>query len=136
MPSPRMQLKKSILDLLDKVGREHPSGHQGAYANRYVVSAAGGRPVEVMFEKSERVPANIWCPAGVAKLVSDVPVKESLKVSLWQLKKGERQYGRHSGLRAMPQLAEADLVKFQPETVAQARKVVDAVLAFSARATL
>lgn len=136
MPSPRMQLKKSIIGLLDGVGREHPSGHQGAYANRYVVSAAGGRPVEVMFEKSERVPANIWCPAGVAKLVPDVPMKMSLKASLWQFKNGEKQYGRHSGLRAMPQLAEADLVKFQPETLEQARKVIDAILAFSTRPTL
>jgi len=133
---PRMQLKKSIMDLLDKVGREHASGHQGAYANRYVVSGAGGRPIEVMFEKGERVPANIWCPAGVAKLVPDVPAKDSPKALLWQVKKGEKRYGRHSGLKSMPQLFEADLVKFQPETLEQARKVIDALLAYSAKPAL
>ncbi len=134
MTGSKTQLKKAILELLDAQGREHPSGHQTSKARRYMLTAPGGVPIEVMFEKDEVTGANIWCPAKVASLLPDLNPEISPKAGLWvkRNKKGELLYGRHSGLRAMPQLAEADLAKFQPRTLGEARRVVDAILTCSA----
>lgn len=133
MTGSELQLKKAILELLNSQGREHSSGHQTSKAGRYVLTAPGGLPIEVMFEKDEATGANIWCPAKVASLLSDLNPEISPKAGLWvkRNKKGELLYGRHSGLRAMPQLAEADLAKFQVRTLGEAKRVVDAILAAS-----
>lgn len=134
MTSSKMQLKTAILALLDTKGREHPEGHQPSKAGRYVLTAPGGVPVEVMFEKNEGTGVNIWCPVMVASLVPDLVPEISPKAGLWvkRNKKGELLYGRHSGLRVMQQLAEADLAKFQPKTLDEAKRVVDAILTCSA----
>lgn len=133
MTGSKIQLKKAILEVLDAQGREHPSGHQASKAGRYVLTAPGGVPIEVMFEKDEATGVNIWCPAKIASLLPDLNPEISPKAELWvkRNKKGELIYGRHSGLRAMPQLADADLAKFQVRTLGEAKRIVDAILAAS-----
>ena len=41
------------------------------------------------------------------------------------------QYGRHSALEHMPQLANADLAKFVPKTLTDVRAIIDAIKALS-----
>ncbi|MGO7375050.1 hypothetical protein ACC721_07260 [Rhizobium ruizarguesonis] len=116
--------KKQIERLLDQAGREHRSKHQGVYANRYVIHVTGGVPFDVMFEKGAKTPPNIWCVAKVAEHVEDVECEIDRADRLRQV---PGQYGRHSALEHMPQLANADLAKFVPKTLTHVRAIIDAI---------
>lgn len=110
----RAALKGAILDRLDSLGREHPLGHQGAYANRYTLRSDHGAPIEVMFEKGEKSPANLWVRADQAGALQGgpIPLRHSPAATLYQKpsKDGGRSYGRHSALEPMPLLGQADLL--------------------------
>jgi predicted unusual protein kinase regulating ubiquinone biosynthesis (AarF/ABC1/UbiB family) len=123
-----MAFKKQVEKLLDQAGREHRSKHQGAYANRYIIHVMGGVPFEVMYEKGSRSPPNIWCLAKVSNHVSGVDCEIDFADRLWA-KPGE--YGRHSALEQMSQLANADLAKFLPKTLTDVRTIIDAIKSLS-----
>ena len=119
----RQELKCAIESRLDRESgvQVHPLGHQSKYANRYVLRSEGGVIIELMFQKDERSPTNLWVKkAFVEELLNDPLVgmpldyKISSASKLYQTidKNGEKQYGRHTGLKSMPQLGEADLVCF------------------------
>ena len=120
--------KKQIKRLFDQAGREHRSKHQGVYANRYVLQVLGGVPFEVMYEKGAKTPPNIWCLAKIADHVTGVDCEIDHADRLRQV---PGEYGRHSTLEHMPQLANSDLVKFVPKTLTDVRVIIDAIKALS-----
>lgn len=120
--------KKQIERLLDQAGREHRSKHQGVYANRYVIHVTGGAPFEVMFEKGVKAPPNIWCLAKIADHVTGVECEINRADRLRQI---PGQYGRHSALEHMSQLANADLAKFVPKTLTDVRAIIEAIKTLS-----
>ena len=119
-----MHFKKQVEKLLDQAGREHRSHHQGAYANRYVIHVMGGVPYEMMYEKGTKSPPNIWCLAKVADHVTGVDCEID---HAERLRTVPGQYGRHSALEHMPQLANADLAKFVPKTLTDVRTIIAAI---------
>lgn len=123
-----MQFKKQVEKLLDQAGREHASKHQPSKANRYVIQVMGGFPFQVMFEKGAKSPPNIWCLANVANHVTGIECEIDRADRLRQV---PGQYGRHSALEQMPQLANADLAKFVPKTLTDVRAIIDAIKALS-----
>ena len=128
MTPSRAALKRAILARLDNLGREHPLGHQGAYANRYTLRSDHGEPVEVLFEKGDRTPANLWVRADQARVLENgpVPVRQSPVAILYQkpAKDGGRSYGRHSALEPMPLLGRADLLCFALRSVEDLDQVI------------
>lgn len=136
MTEQREILRRGIIARLDAVARQHTLGDQPRYANRYVLTTADGTALEVMFEKSEKTPPNIWClrSATGPALIADLKPKDSPAAFLWlkRNKKGELLYGRHSALEKMPQLGEADLVCFAPKTMGEANRIIDRLLSVTA----
>lgn len=129
MTAHRAFLKRAALGLLNAVADEHPLGHQTSKAARYIMVSDDGARVEIMFEKNDDSPPNLWClerAAGAALIAAQAP-RRSTASGLWTKrgKDGERLYGRHSALKEMPQLGEADLVCFTPETVADIGQIID-----------
>lgn len=120
--------KKQIERVLDQAGREHRSKHQPSKANRYVIGVTGGYPFQVMYEKGAKSPPNIWCLAKIADHVTGVECEIDRADRLRQV---PGQYGRHSALEHMPQLANADLVKFVPKTLTDVRTIIDAIKTLS-----
>lgn len=131
----RPAFKRAAVALLDAVGAPHAAGHQAGKAARYVLTAPCGAPVEVMFEKDEGSSVNLWKTRAAAGslLGGEIPYRESPARTLRTKigKNGKPFYGRHSGLLAMNQLADADLVCFRPASLAELGAVVDQALAAS-----
>lgn len=128
----RSDFKRACLALLDEVAVEHPAGHQGVYAARYVLRTADGRPIALMFEKSERTPAHFWVAMRhlAFQLPEGVTVREYPAATLYRsADDGEKTYGRHAGLKAMRELANVDLVRVTVETVRQLQTVVQGLKA-------
>ena len=128
----REELKKAALELFDKIADEHPKGHQDVYMNYYFVKNS---KLCFAFEKSLKTPANIWCKLGVRGDVKGIKGVESLAKNLWKKvnKKGEKVYGRHSGLRKVDELRNADLVKYIPKTLGEVQKVVEGLIKAAAK---
>jgi len=129
-------LKRAIVGLLDVVAEEHPLGHQDSKAARYFLTTRSGATVEIMFEKNETSPPNLWCldAAAGSSLISELDPSPSPRSDLWTKrgKSGKLLYGRHSALERMPQLGEADLVYFAPKTFQEVGKIIDRLLAVTA----
>lgn len=126
-------LKAAAVALLDTIAEEHPAGHQASKARRYVLAAPGGTALEVMFEQDEGSSAHLWVHRAAAGPLASRGEQKTAS-ALWKKlgKDGRPSYGRHSGLRIMPQLAEADLVRFKLNSLAELGGVVDQLLAASA----
>lgn len=109
-------LKRAVALRLGHEAKEHSKGHQALYANRYSMRSSDGTLVELMFEKGEKSPANLWVKQGFAMelLEDEIPFTMSPASKLYQNvgKSGEKQYGRHSALEEMMQLGRADLTCF------------------------
>lgn len=128
----RAELKSEIVKLLDACGVEHPNGHQDNYCGRYHVGNHINGPLTVVFEKGfnsktgQPTPPNIWCPIkveayvvginGSYKMAADLKINEHGKVA-----------GRHSGLLSTPEFQNADLVKFVPKTLDEAKRVIEGI---------
>ncbi len=56
----RDDLKRACLAALDAVALEHPAGHQGKLAARYVLHTRRSEAIELMFEKGPKTPAHLW----------------------------------------------------------------------------
>lgn len=115
----RATLKLACLRQLDARAIEHPAGHQGKLAARYLLRSSGGEGIELMFEKGPNSSANLWVLRRFAEVIQDfgVAVRHSPAALLYQQKDaaGKPQYGRHSALKPMRQLVNADLVCFSIE---------------------
>lgn len=127
-------LKRAVVMRLDREAKKHSRGHQASYANRYSMRSADGMLVELMFEKGEKSPANLWVRQDFVQelLDSHIPFTPSPASKLYQLvsKTGEKQYGRHSALEDMMQLGKADLVCFDLRDMAD----LDLILVVLSRA--
>jgi hypothetical protein len=101
----RDSLKGAILERLDGVAVEHPSGHQAVYAARYMLQRPDGQGIELMFEKSARTPANLWvCERYVLPLLDGEIPHTRAPAALLHLpndQEEEPRYGRHSALKPM-----------------------------------
>lgn len=112
------ELKRLCIERLDEAAMEHPSGHQGKLAARYLLKRPDGDVVELMFEKGPKNPPNLWVTnTRVAELISQSELQFRLSpASILFNKKGsdgKPVFGRHSALKAMRELGHADLVCFR-----------------------
>lgn len=127
----RNALKRVCIQALDEFAMEHPIGHQGSLAARYLLRSADGGVVELMFEKGPRTPANLWvCRRFVEDLLdSDIPHRVSPAAGLFSTpdSAGPPRYGRHSALKPMPQMGHADLVCFALRSEQDLRRVLAAL---------
>ena len=128
----REELKKSALELFDKIADEHPKGHQKKYLNAYIVKNS---ELCFAFEKDPNIPANIWCKLEVEKDVKGLSGEEKLAKYLRQTvnKNGEEVYGRISGLKKYDELRDADLVKYTAKTLGEVQKVVEGLIKAAAK---
>lgn len=126
----RDELKRFCLDALDQAAVEHPAKHQGQYATRYVLRSHSGDPIEIMFEKGPRAPANLWIDRRYAGqlLSSGIAFKEYPAAATNLIINGKPCYRRHSALAAMRRLRDADLVRFCLEAPDHIRTVVDTLI--------
>ncbi|NBB16282.1 hypothetical protein GVN21_13025 [Caulobacter sp. SLTY] len=135
----RTTLKRAAVSMLDAVALEHPAGHQQGKAARYILQAASGREIEVMLEKDDASSANLWMTieAAGALVGGSIAQDRSPASTLFSEigKDGMPSYGRHSGLKRMPQLARADLVRFVPRNLEELGRIIDQALAASTTAS-
>ncbi|SNY92300.1 DNA polymerase III, epsilon subunit [Cohaesibacter sp. ES.047] len=113
--STRMQLKAQIMEKLNAIAEEHGSGHQAVYANRYVFSTSSGKLCELMFQKDERSPANLWVLEQLVPKASRSHIQSRFSPA---------GSGRHSALKKMPQLNASDLTCFALATVAELNEIL------------
>lgn len=136
MNTDRAMIKSAAVALLDALGEEHALKHQDSKARRYTLTASGGTPLEVMFQRDPESPPNLWVLGSVAGALigGAIPQKPSpvSKLRTEVGKDGRPVYGRHSALEKMPQLGEADLICFAPTNFAELGEILDQLLAASA----
>lgn len=125
----RRQLKQDCLALLAACAREHPSGHQGKLAARYLLHCGRGDAAELMFEKGPKTPANLWVASGrIAGLkATDIDIRLSPASSLYAVvgADGKPQYGRHSALKSMNELRHADLACIRIEAITDLKRILE-----------
>lgn len=63
---------------------------------------------------------------GRFNLLTTIPGKVYLASHLWREvgAGGKRLYGRHSGLRSIPELRDGDLIRFAPETTTDVVRIL------------
>lgn len=129
----RDTLKAAAVALLDSLATEHPLRHQKAKARRYVLRAPGGTPLEIMFDRGENSRANLWVHASAAGPLRSRGELEAAS-NLWTKvgKDGQPDYGRHSSLEKMPQLGDADLIRFPLTSLEELGRVLDQLWSASA----
>ena len=127
----REMLKTAILKHLSEVAVEHPAGHQGKLAARFILRSHSGEGIELMFEKGPASAPNLWMHRKFAEALVDSGIehRESPARTLFavQNEKGKKIYGRHTALLPMRQLADADLVCFKLKAVSEMERVVEAL---------
>ncbi|RBI68990.1 hypothetical protein DQW77_16060 [Roseovarius sp. TE539] len=126
----RDELRQACLARLDERAEEHPCGHQGKLAARYVLHGRTAGAVELMFEKGPRSAPNLWVAEWfVDHLVAEGSLEfrhaPSSAVFATRGANGKRQYGRHSALKVMNQLSDADLVCFRINTLGDLDRILD-----------
>lgn len=136
MSDERQFLKTAAFGLLSAIAKEHPLSHQDSKAARFLLTSRHGVDVEIMFERNDRSPPNLWCleKAAGAVLVGKLRPRSSpaylLRTTLDR--DGKPQYGRHSSLEPMGQLGDADLVCFVPQSLAELGEIIDRLRSVSA----
>lgn len=114
--SSRRELKRACLALLDERAVEHPAGHQAKLAARYVLRRRDGERIGLMFEKGDSTDAHLWVGSRFAEVLLEADIEGRVypASALYAPTKEDAKpaYGRHSGLKAMRDLANADLVRF------------------------
>ena len=120
--------KLACLTLLEEAAIEHPIGHQSKLAARFMLTSAGGESIELMFDKGPNSPPNLWiCQRYAVDLMrSGMEFQSSPAASLYQISDNatKPRYGRHSALRPMRQLGNADLICFRLNTLGQLNQVL------------
>jgi hypothetical protein len=114
--------------LLDSFCKEHPAGHQTKLAARYVLVVSNGERIGLMFEKAMTAPANLWLRADHASRLGDPDcISKYYPASALYIDKDENGrliYGRHTGLKSMRDLANADLVRLTITNVSQMQRLL------------
>lgn len=130
----RKELKLACLALLDDAAVEHPSGHQGKSAARYILRSENDDRIDLMFEKGEKSRANLWVAKAFARdlMKLGIACKEYPASDLnREVEPGKpRRYGRHAALKVMRDLAHADLVRFTVEHVSQMKLLIAGLKSF------
>lgn len=126
----RATLKLECLERLDALAIEHPAGHQGKLAARYLLRCSNGDRAEVMFEKGPKTPANLWVAhKRVVGLISEPGLEYRLSPAsgLCATKgaNGKPIYGRHSALKPMRELGHTDLACFRVNSVSELGRILD-----------
>lgn len=125
----REELKAACLALLDSMAVEHPAGHQGKFAARYLLRSASGERIGLMFEKSEKTKCCLWVERRFARDLMDEDIEFHLYLasSLYQTPEDGKKpsYGRHAALKSMRDLAHTDLVRFTLTSSAQMWVILD-----------
>ena len=129
----RDELKQRCLERLDERASEHPAGHQGTLAARYMLRGQGGDVVELMFEKGPKTPASLWVAhhRAVGLLIEPGLHFQSSPASVLYEKKDSKDkpiYGRHSALKPMRELAHADLICFTITAPGELDRILDHLL--------
>jgi hypothetical protein len=110
----RDTLKVAVVQRLAQVAVEHPAGHQGKLAARFILRTTDGERIELMFEKGPASPANLWVCERFVRNLDTTTMSQRLSPggALYKMvtDDGKKIYGRHAALRSMPQLCDADLV--------------------------
>ncbi|MCP5389846.1 MAG: hypothetical protein H6915_08775 [Novosphingobium sp.] len=129
----REDLKRACLAALDAVAVEHPAGHQGKLAARYVLHTPRGAAIEIMFEKGPKTPAHLWMSREAGEGMIDAGIRYRLSPATDTYAtanaEGRPRYGRHSALKPMRQLANADLVCFTIERPGEIEVLLGGLLA-------
>lgn len=124
----RAELKAACLAILDAAAVEHAAGH-GKMVARYILRSQNDERIELMFEKDEKSRAHLWLAKDYARglLNGGLEVRSYPAAGLYQAPKpgGTAAYGRHSGLKTMRDLANADLERFTVGTVGEAEVILD-----------
>lgn len=124
----RAELKVACLELLDRVALEHPAGHQGKLAARYIMRSVNDDRVSMMFEKNEKTKPHLWIDHRFARGLMDAEIefRVSLASSLYQAAEPGKKplYGRHAALRSMRDMANVDLVRFTIDRLEQMQMVL------------
>lgn len=112
----REDLKLRCVTRLDECATEHPAGHQAKLAARYLIRPPSGIPIALMFEKGPTTPANLWVAHKhvlnfVTQANSEITLSPAAALYSTTSANGEVLYGRHSALKAMPELKDVDLVR-------------------------
>jgi hypothetical protein len=127
----RGDLKRACLAALEAVAVEHPTGHQGKLAARYVLHTPRGAAIEIMFEKGPKTPAHLWMSGEAGEGMIDAGIRYRLSPAADTYAtvdaEGRPRYGRHSALKAMRQLANADLICFTIERPAEIDKLLESL---------
>ena len=126
----RDELRSASLARLEERTIEHPSGHQGKLAARYLMRRLNGDVAELMFEKGPKSATNLWVAEKyVTELLADgafefrhAPAKALFTTTGAN---GQLNYGRHSALRPMKQLGHADLIFFRINTVDELDRILE-----------
>lgn len=130
----REDLRKGCLERLDERAMEHPAGHQGKLAARYLVRCSNGDVAELMFEKGPKSATNLWvAERRVIELLEkpELQFRHAPASALFisKDKDGKPKYGRHSALKPMKELALEDLVCFRISTLGELDRILDHVAA-------
>ncbi len=124
----RTKLKAAIVERLDASAAPHKIGHEQTNANRYVLRSAKGTSVEIMFEKGGTGNANLWVQTDLVSSIQPGRIEQrkymAKSLNSKQNAKGKTVYGRHSGLRPMEQLGNADLTRFTLASVAELDQII------------
>lgn len=124
----RQELKAACLAMLDQNAAEHPAGHQGKLAARYLLRSQSGERIGLMFEKSDKTKPLLWVEHRFMRdlVDDDIEFKRYPAASLYQAvePKGKQPYGRHAALKSMRDLARADLVRLTIDRVEQLRTIL------------
>lgn len=136
MTEERQFIKDAAMGLLTAVANEHPLGHQPSKAARFILTSRHGVGVEIMFEKNDRSPSNLWCleKAAGAALAGKLGPRPSpagrLRTEIDA--DGKALYGRHSALERMGQLGDADLMCFAPRSLTELGEIIDRLRSITA----
>lgn len=126
MTADRKALKSACVLELEKRARPHPAGNNKDSLRCFLVTPGGS--VAVMFEQNLEARPHLWLPTRVTAGLR-LPAgrtKPYPASALWtnRNKKGERLYGRHSNLRQMPELRDADLTRVTLISVHELRDIL------------
>ncbi|MBC2834069.1 hypothetical protein [Paragemmobacter straminiformis] len=128
----RAEFKAACLALLDRLCIEHPAGHQSKLAARYILISRSGERIPIMFEKAPNVAAQLWLRAEhtrhLGKGLGETRSYPAHALYTEKDEKGRPIYGRHAALKAMRDMANADLVKLEIEWIGQLERVIGAIL--------
>lgn len=85
----------------------------------------------MMFQKDELSPANLWVCEAYVEGLRDTNIKQrrspAALVNQVNAETGKVTYGRHTGLKTMEQLSEADLVCFTISSIDELRSILSTI---------